>query len=383
MTVMDIERPVLVRRPRGGRGPVPTPPRLAGPPRPRAEESGRHRGNWEPLAGDALLQRLRITGRPRPEARPELSRMLRNLLEAGLGAGGSDPAGDRTTSGSGPAAPAAGPAGGPARPVLVTKDRLTRVLACDAHQVATGFGDRPVSVALACGALVDVLFRQLVTVGSIGDPMEDGLAALAVDDHQADLLSWVERLAGPERDELRAEVERQAEGLRRRWPTLDAAWLPRTQETMRARSGGGTVELSARVDLVIGRPARHQGSVALVEVKSGSRRVEHRADLHFYALVEALRSPAPPFAVATYYSRTGELDVDPVTDELLVGAARRTAIGARRLVGLARGIEPDRRPGPLCAGCSVLPAGGPGPWPAHALGAAGGDSGADGAGVSW
>ena len=97
--------------------------------------------------------------------------------------------------------------------------------------------------------------------------------------------------------------------------------------------------------------------MALVEVKSGSRRVEHRADLHLYALLEALRSPAPPFVVATYYSRTGELDVDPVTDELLVAAARRTAAGARRLVDLARGVEPDRRPGPLCGRCSILPDG--------------------------
>ncbi len=241
--------------------------------------------------------------------------------------------------------------------MLVTKDRLTRVLACEAHQTATGYGDRPLSVALACGSLVDVLFRQLVTVGSIGDPMEDALAALAVDDHQSDLRSWVERLAGPERDELRAEVERQADGLCRRWPPLDPAWLPRTQEAMRARSAGGTVELSARVDLVIGRPARDEGSVAIVEVKSGSRRVEHRADLHFYALVEALRSPAPPFVVATYYSRTGELDVDPVTDELLVAAARRAAAGARRLVDLAHGVEPDRGAGPLCGRCSILPDG--------------------------
>ena len=104
----------------------------------------------------------------------------------------------------------------------------------------------------------------------------------------------------------------------------------------------------------------------MVEVKSGTRRVEHRADLHFYALLEALRSPAPPFVVATYYSRTGELDVDPVTDELLVAAARRTAVGARQLVDLARGMEPDRRPGPLCGRCSTMPVGALGPWPLDA-----------------
>jgi hypothetical protein len=74
--------------------------------------------------------------------------------------------------------------------------------------------------------------------------------------------------------------------------------------------------------------------------------------------------------VATYYTRTGELDVDPVTDELLVGAARRTLMGSRLLAGLARGVEPGRTAKPLCGRCSVLTdddvgqrhPGGPGPW---------------------
>jgi hypothetical protein len=311
---------------------------------------GSHRsGAWRPLAGAAILERLRTTGRPRPAADPELAAKIRRGLERGLQEG---------PDGSGSADPAAG-AGGrgvPTRaPLVVTKDRLTRVLACEAHQVATEFGDRPPTIAMACGALVDVLFRQLVTVGTIGDPMADGLAALSVDDHQEELVAWVARLPRSDRDELRAEVGRQAEGLVRRWPPLEPAWLPRTQESLRAGLAGGTVELSARVDLAIGRPDEHHASVALVEIKSGARRLEHRADLHFYALVETLRSPAPPFVVATYYARTGELDVDPVTDDLLMAAARRTLAGMRRLKDLADGSVPRRTPGFLCGFCAALP----------------------------
>jgi hypothetical protein len=294
---------------------------------------------------------VRNTGRPRPDADPELARRLRAGLEAGL----------ETYAGTGTdVAGVVAAAGGregmlTGSPLVVTKDRLTRVLACEAHYVASEFGDRPLSAALACGAIVDVLFRQLVTVGSIGDPMADGLAALAVDDHQRDLVSWVEHLQAAERDELRAEVERQAEGLRRRWPVLDPGWLPRTQVAMRVPLAGGAVELSARADLVIGPPARDVASVAIIEVKSGYRRIEHRADLHFYALIEALRSPAPPFVVATYYTRTGELDVDPVTEDLLMGAARRTLAGTQRLAGLALGAEPSRTASVLCGRCSLLP----------------------------
>ncbi len=305
--------------------------------------------DWQPLAGEALLERLRITGRPRLKADPELGRRLRESIEAGLLL--HDPGEhDRGERGSGEGGPP-----GPSSPVVVTKDRLTRVLACEAHYVAGEFGERVPTAAMACGALIDVLFRQFITVGTIDDPMADGLAALAVDDHQRELASWIERMPASDREELRAEVERQADGLRRRWPMLEPGWLPRTQEAMRVGLARGTVELSARVDLAIGRPAVDEASVALVEIKAGARRVEHRADLHFYALVETLRNPAPPFVVATYYTRTGELDVDPVTEELLVASARRTVAGTRSLRNLANGAEPRRTPNGLCGRCVLLP----------------------------
>jgi len=297
-------------------------------PRDRARHTSRGCDQWEPLAGVELLERLRITGRPRPKADPDLAARLRDELEQGLLLVSQVP----------------GDAGavrrGAASPLVVTKDRLTRALSCGGSQGEIEFGRRAPSTAMACGAIVDALFRQLVTVGSIGEPMVDGLAALSVDDRQAELVSWIERMPGPEWDGLRAEVERQADGLLRRWPVLDPAWLPRTQEALRVGLAEGAVELSARVDLAIGRPVEDRASVAIVEVKSGGRRVEHRADLHFYALIEALRSPAPPFVVATYYTRTGELDVDPVTDDLLTAAGRRVLAGARVLLGEAEPGHP-------------------------------------------
>jgi hypothetical protein len=284
---------------------------------------------WEPLAGADLLERLRITGRPRPQADPDLTTRLRDGLEQGLLASGCPGPQFRPSDGVAHREPIA--------TLVVTKDRLTRALSGEVDRADIEFGRREPTMAMACGAIVDVLFRQLVTVGSIGDPMGDGLAALAVDDRQAELVSWIERMPRPERDGLRAEVERQADGLLRRWPVLEPAWLPRTQESLRVGLAGGAVELAARVDLAVGRPAEDRASVAIVEVKSGVRRVEHRADLHFYALIEALRSPAPPFVVATYYTRTGELDVDPVTEELLATASRRALAGTRLLRQRANG----------------------------------------------
>jgi hypothetical protein len=372
MLQMDVDRRAGIPREGGGRSRSTSDSH--GGSRSRREEIACGRAwshPWRPLAGPALLERLRVTGRPRPKVDPEFVLRLRRHLDAELATGstgeghgdvdGAPGQGAGAGPGVGPVAGsragAPGPGGTLSRPspLVVTKDRLTRVLACEAHYVATEFGERTPTPAMACGAMIDVLFRQLVCVGSIGDPMADGLAALSVDDHQRGLLSWIEQLPPRDREGLRAEVERQAEGLQLRWPALEPGWLPRTHEAIRAQLAGGSVELSARVDLVIGRPAEDEASVAVVEIKSGARRPGHRVDLHFYALVEAVRSWAPPFVVATYYTRTGELDVDPVTDELLVEAARRTLIGARALRRVADGIEPVRSAGTLCGWCAVLP----------------------------
>jgi hypothetical protein len=328
MLLVDTDRPTVDDEDRVTPDPVvrtaaPTPDR----------ERGR-RGGWEPLAGRALLERLRVTGRPRPPADPELARRLRAAIEGGAGIADHASAADS--------------------PLVVTKSRLSRVLACEAHHLVTESHDRAPTAALACGALIDVLFRQLVTVGAFGDPFEDGLAGLGVDDRQQELLAWIDRMPAADRVELRAEVERQAGDLLRRWPKLDARWLPRTQEPIRAGLAGGAVELSGRVDLAIGPVAEEWASVALVEVTSGVRRPEHRSDRHFYALIETLRSPAPPFLVATYYTRTGELDTDPVTEELLAVAAARTAVGVRSLWQLAHGATPERSSGDQCGRCDAL-----------------------------
>lgn len=328
MLVMDIDR----REEKGGAARRET-----------AESKSRVMGSWTPLAGDALLDRLRVTGRPRPLADPDRAARLRETIERGLAQGTVANQGGRRDQSPSPT------------PLVITKDRLTRALSPGVHHDAIGFGVQPPTTPMACGALIDVLFRQLVTIGSIGDPMTDGLAALALDDRQAHLIAWIDSLSGTERGTLAAEVDRQSIALVNRWPTLDPAWLPRTQLPIRVDVAAGAVELSGRVDLAIGRPGLNVASVAIVEVKSGTRRPEHRKDLHFYALIETLRSPAPPFVVATYYTRTGELDIDPVSDELLAAAARRTVAGARALGQVAEGATPSRLPDQQCGKSAVLP----------------------------
>ncbi len=266
-------------------------------------------GGWEPLAGPDILDRLRFTGRARPAVRPDLADHLRRIIEERFGPGATPVPGSQLT---------------------VTKHRLTEALTCESHRIAPELGTGRLSLAVACGALVGCLFRQLVTVGPSEDPMDDGMGALRAEG-RTDLVGWIDGMPTDQRSELAAEVVRQASALATRWPTLAPGWLPRTNQALHAHLGAGNVRLSARVDLALGAPVPGRSSVGFVEVTSGSRRVEHRADRQFCALVETLRGGVPPFVVATYYTRSGELDVDPVSDELLVAAAHRVAAAAAAL----------------------------------------------------
>jgi len=293
---------------------------------------------YRPPAGDELLRRLRGHGTPRPAVDPGLAGGLRDWLEDGLAAAGAGDPGSAASPG-----------------VRVTKETLTAALLCEAHLVARRSTPRGVTVELARGGLVDALFQQWVTVGRIDDPFAEALGALTVGGDEDGIAAFVEGLPEAERRALADEIAAHAAGIAARWPVPSPTWLPRTQERVVVPLVGGRVVLGGVVDLALGAPAGATASVCVVEVKSGRRRLEHRADLHFYALLETLRSGAPPFRVATYYTRSGELDVEPVTDDVLIGAVQRVLAGGRRLCRLAGGAEPSRTPNPLCPWCPDLP----------------------------
>ena len=217
-----------------------------------------------------------------------------------------------------------------------------------------------VTVELVRGSLVDALFRQWVTTGVIDDPWNDAVAAFDVDGDRDGVVAFVSGLPEAHRCRMMDDVAEHAASLVERWPVPSPAWLPRTQERVEVPLCGGRVVLAGVVDLVLGSPAHDRASVCLVELKSGTRRLEHRPDLHFYALLEALRSGAAPFRIATYYSGTGELDAEPVDEDTLVRALGAGLDGAIRLCRLTAGVEPERRPNNLCAWCVGLPGRAPG-----------------------
>lgn len=181
-------------------------------------------------------------------------------------------------------------------------------------------------------ALVAAVFRLTVTSGPPDDPFRAALSAVSVDEDEAGVVESVRAMSRGDRAALRAAVAAQAGSVARQWRPVPPGWLPRTRDRLAAPLAGGRIVLVGRADLVLGAPSEGRASVCLVDVVSGipSRaRVEQRRRL---ALLETVRSGAPPFRVATYYPALGRLDADAVTGGLLAGAAARACADVDRAI---------------------------------------------------
>lgn len=170
-------------------------------------------------------------------------------------------------------------------------------------------------------ALLRTVFRLCVTTGSMRAPFEDALAALAVDDNGSHIVQAVHRLGRHRRAQLRELVRHAAGTIASQWRPVPAAWLPRTAERLVAPLGGGRVVLRADADLVLGGPSTGRASVCAVRVH-GEGIADDGGNRRFLALLETLRSGAPPFRVASYDLDRGRLSVDDVTDDRLARAVR-------------------------------------------------------------
>jgi hypothetical protein len=217
----------------------------------------------------------------------------------------------------------------PEKPLVLDKKTLRR-----AHSDQGRTAVQEITHALAIGLVMDALFRQLVTVGHIDDPMRDGLESLRIDPRRADAVAFIESLEGRERVDFEDEIETQTAITLSRWPRLSPGWLPRTQERIAIPLAGGGIVLVGIIDLIIGAPSRGRASVEVIDVKSGRPRLDDREDLRYYALLETLRSGAPPFRTATFYTRTGQVDFEDIVDEVLTCTVRSVLSAVEQLVGV-------------------------------------------------
>jgi hypothetical protein len=174
-----------------------------------------------------------------------------------------------------------------------------------------------ISGALVMACLVHALFRQLVTTGSVGDPLRDGLGALGVDPGRSEVVRWVAALPAAERTALRSSLANQVTHLRDLTPRFAGAWLPRTNDRVAIPLAGGRVVLHGVFDLLVGAPMTGAASLCAVGLTTGGPWERARRSLHYLALLETLRSGTPPFRLALLQSATGRYGVEDVLEEHL------------------------------------------------------------------
>jgi hypothetical protein len=242
--------------------------------------------------------------------------------------------------------------------VRVTKDAVAGVRRCELRHVAELAArdvphDRPLPPALVRGRLLDALFRQVATSGSVGDdPVADAVAACAIEDD--DVGSALLALDEDDRALVRDEVVAAARRLASDWPVMPAGSGLRTQERILVELAGGRVVLSGRPDLTVGRPTRLRAGVLVVEAKSGGFRAAHLDELRFYVLLEALRWQVAPFRAVVWSLGEGRIEVLDVDADLVWSETLRVADAVARLARLAAGEVPRASGNPLCPSCPLV-----------------------------
>ncbi|MGH9043464.1 MAG: hypothetical protein ACRDVP_01230 [Acidimicrobiales bacterium] len=175
----------------------------------------------------------------------------------------------------------------------------------------------------AVSAVISALVRQLAITGGFGDPLADGLAALAVDPWATETVGFIDSLSDTSLARFNRELTAHASTLCARWPRPAPAWLPRTQDKIAIPLAGGKVVLAGTVDLLIGAPSHGEASVAMVKVDTDQPSPCGSGVHGYFALLETLRSGAPPFRVGTLFTCDGTFEISDINEALITATLSR------------------------------------------------------------
>jgi hypothetical protein len=177
-------------------------------------------------------------------------------------------------------------------------------------------GDEGLSDELVLSCLVHAVFRHFVGQGDVGDPLADALDALRADGDDT-VVRHVDALPTPARAALAETVALHAGNLRDLVPRFAPGWMPRTDDRVAIPLAGGRVVLHGTFDLLVGLPQPRTASLCALGLSTSGPWARERRSLHFLALLETLRSGAPPFRLALLESATGRYGVEDVREEHL------------------------------------------------------------------
>lgn len=240
--------------------------------------------------------------------------------------------------------------------IRVTKWLLTQIHQCERRFLGTRHTPFQWSAPVARGSVAHAAIVYHHHVRGHRPPelcVDDALQRLAGNgDDLGEFLRLADELTLAEiRNEAVNMVVRYAES----FPPFEARWAPVFEVPTRVPLCDGRVILSATPDIALGMARDRVATRVLIDLKTGSRRPEHVADLRFYALAETLRSRVPPRLVASAYLNEGHLATESVTEDLLWSTVDRVVDGVERLSALETGERPaTAAPSAACSWCPLL-----------------------------
>jgi hypothetical protein len=234
----------------------------------------------------------------------------------------------------------------------VSKGFLAKVHGCEVRHLAPDdFEWRP---ATAAGFVAHKAIELSLNWRGEPDPgvvVDEALSRLA---DQADMRgAYVGGLSDGDWAELRSRALDRTTKFLQDFPPLPLSAHPVLEAAAKWRPPG-TIELSGKVDLVVGKPAGRESRLLIIDFKSGSHSFHHRDDLRFYALVQTLRQRVPPRKLVTYYLDYSEGEAEDVTDGILEASLARALEGIERHIELTvRGRPAVKRVGVACRWCPL------------------------------
>ena len=255
------------------------------------------------------------------------------------------------------------------------KERLNDLDRCEGTFWSKLAGEGPAFAHSRATALGVVQHRAIEVVVGAREALEPHdaatIAATRTADREERFAEYWCQLATAEQDDLLMEVARRTALFEGSFPPLRdlrRELAPMVELPMKAELLGGSLVVSGKVDLVVGRPDRMQPMRAqrlLIDLKTGGAYPEHAEDNRAYALLHTLRFGVPPYRVASFFLEGGTWQVEDVHEELLFHAADRVIAAARSAASLRAGREPTLTAGRWCTWCprlDVCPSADPGPF---------------------
>ena len=243
------------------------------------------------------------------------------------------------------------------QPLVINKYLLSEVFRCETAFCAASDDQFEWNIPKARGTVLHKVLQGSVAsrTKSIPSPV---LVEQAIDRLQRDpdssLAEWLRGLTEFEHAELQVEVTELFIKVRTDLPPLQPGWQPRAESRARAELCEGTCILTSKFDLALGSPKDGQARTFVVDFKTGGIRHQHQTEMRFYALLEALRTKAPPWRMATYYIDSGTWIPMDVDAEILQVALRSTVDGVTKIAELSAGLRAPESCKQPCSTCNPV-----------------------------